>query len=389
MFASRPAPRSAPRIAIVAGEASGDLLGGHLIRAVHARCPNAEFYGIAGQQMMLAGANAMFQMEKLSVSGYAEVWRHLPELLRIRRELKKKILLDKPDVFIGIDAPDFNLGLERVLKRHGIPTLHFVSPSIWAWRGGRIKKILRSVSRMLVVFPFEEMIYRDAGLPVNYVGHPLADTLPDEPDRFAARKRLNLPTDVPIIALLPGSREGELLQHATLFVETVALLRQRFPTMRFVAPFANRTTREIFIAALHQHADALPVQIMNGHADYAMTAADVVLVASGTATLEAALLKRPMVITYRVKPFTAWLMRKRAYLPWVGLPNILERDFIVPELLQEQATAENLARALGDLFEDVPRREKIIAIFSRLHQTLKQNTAQKIAEAILPYLPCD
>lgn len=378
----------APRIAIVAGEASGDLLGGHLIRAVRAQCPDALFYGIAGRNMMHAGARTLFPMEKLSVSGYAEVWRALPELLRMRRKLKQQILADSPDVFIGIDAPDFNLDLERALKQRGIPTLHFVSPSIWAWRAGRIDKIVRSVSRMLVVFPFEESIYRDVGLPVSYVGHPLADTLPDVPDQLAARQRLNLPVDIPVVALLPGSRESELRQHAALFVETAALLRQRFPTMRFVAPFANRATREIFIAALHQQADALPVHIMNGHADYAMTAADLVLVASGTATLEAALLKRPMVIAYRVKPFTAWLMRKRAYLPWVGLPNILAREFVVPELLQEQATAEHLARALGDLYEDIPRREHIAEVFSRMHQTLKQDTAKKIAEAVLPYLSC-
>lgn len=375
-----------PRIAIVAGEASGDLLGSHLIRAIKSRCPNAEFYGIAGPKMIFAGARTLFAMEKLSVNGYVEVLRHLPEILGIRRKLKQAILADPPDLFIGIDAPDFNLGLESDLKARGIPTVHYVSPSIWAWRGGRIKKIARAVSHMLVVFPFEEAIYRNAGIPVTYVGHPLADMLPEQPDKLATRERLNLPATTPIIALLPGSRVGELQQHAQLFVETAQLVQAHHPEVRFVVPLISRATREIFTAALHACDHPPAIQMMIGHADYAMTAADLVLVASGTATLEAALLKRPMVITYRVPKFTAYLMRRQAYLPWVGLPNILANRDVVPELVQENATAQQLAAALIDLLGDKTRRAEIEAEFTRQYRALKQNTAEKMADAVLPYL---
>ena len=375
-----------PRIAIVAGEASGDLLGSHLIRAIKARCPKAEFYGIAGPKMIFAGARSLFPMEKLSVNGYVEVLRHLPEILGIRRKLKRAILNDLPDLFIGIDAPDFNLGLEIDLKARGIPTVHYVSPSIWAWRGGRIKKIARAVSHMLVVFPFEEAIYRNAGIPVTYVGHPLADMLPEQPDRQAVRERLNLPLATPIIALLPGSRVGELQQHAQLFVETSQLVQAHHPEVRFVVPLISRETREIFTRALHACDHPPPIQIMIGHADYAMTAADLVLVASGTATLEAALLKRPMVITYRVPKFTAYLMRRQAYLPWVGLPNILANRDVVPELVQENATAPQLAEALINLLTDKNKRAEIEIEFARQHRALKQNTAEKMADAVLPFL---
>jgi lipid-A-disaccharide synthase len=377
-----------PRIAIVAGEASGDLLGSHLIQAIKAHCPNAEFYGIAGAKMIFAGARSLYPMEKLSVNGYVEVIKHLPELLNIRRKLKKTILADPPDLFIGIDAPDFNLDLEAALKSHGIPTVHYVSPSIWAWRGGRIKKIAKAVSHMLVVFPFEAEIYQKAGIPVTYVGHPLADTLPAQPDRDGTRARLNLPISQPIIALLPGSRVGELKQHAQLFVETAQLIQARHPQVRFVTPLISRETREIFTAAMHACEHLPNIQIMIGHADYALVAADIALIASGTATLEAALLRRPMVITYRVPKMTAYLMRKQAYLPWVGLPNILANREIVPELVQENATAPQLADALMALLEDKTRRAEIETEFTRQYVSLKQNTAEKMAVAILPYLKC-
>ncbi len=375
-----------PRIAIVAGEASGDMLGSHLIRAIREHCPDAEFFGIAGPKMIAEGARSLFAMEKLSVNGYVEVLRHLPELLGIRRHLKQTVLADKPDLFIGIDAPDFNLGLERDLKQHGITTLHFVSPSIWAWRGERINKILRAVSHMLVVFPFEAEIYRKAGLPVTYVGHPLADVLPDCPDREAVRAKLNLPLHVPILALLPGSRQGEVRQHARLFIDAAKLLQERHPDLCCVVPLVNAGTRALFVSALNAAHHTPVMHIMDGHADEAMIAADVVLVASGTATLEAALLKRPMVITYRLAKLTAWWMRQGAYLPWVGLPNILAQRTVVPELLQEQATAPQLAEALEALLIDTARRAAIEAEFAQMHRSLKQGTAQRIAEAVLPYL---
>lgn len=375
-----------PRVGIVAGEASGDLLGSHLIRALKQRRPEIEFVGIAGPKMIAAGARSLFPMEKLSVNGYVEVLRHLPEILGIRRKLGRALLADPPDLFIGIDAPDFNLDLEIDLKTRGIPTLHYVSPSIWAWRGQRIHKIARAVGHMLVVFPFEEAIYRQAGIPVTYVGHPLADALPVQPDRAAMRARLRLPADQPILALLPGSRVGELTRHAQLFVDSARLIHAQHPDIGFLAPLLSRETRAIFERALHGAGASLPLRIMAGHADEAMIAADVVLVASGTATLEAALLKRPMIITYRVPRLTAWMMRRKAYLPWVGLPNILAGREVAPEFLQENATPEKLATALLELLNDPMKRSTIEAEFARQHHMLKCNTAARMAEAILPYL---
>ena len=375
-----------PRIGIVAGEASGDLLGSHLITALKARRPDIEFVGIAGSRMIAAGARSLFPMEKLSVNGYVEVLRHLPEILGIRRKLRRALLTDPPDLFIGIDAPDFNLALEAGLKARGIPTLHYVSPSIWAWRGERIRKIARAVTHMLVVFPFEEAIYRKAGIPVSYVGHPLADMLPDKPDRAEMRERLKLPDQQPIVAMLPGSRAGELAHHAQLFVDTARLIHTQYPEVFFLVPLLSRATRSIFERALGGSDTLLPVRIMVGHADYAMTAADVVLVASGTATLEAALLKRPMVITYRVPKLTAYIMRRKAYLPWVGLPNILANRDVVPELVQENATPEKLAAAVLDLLADRDKRHAMEAEFAAQHAALKCNTAERMAEAVLPYL---
>ena len=374
------------RIAVVAGEASGDLLGSHLIRAVQARCPGVYFYGIAGPKMMAAGAKSLVPMDKLSVSGYAEVLRHLPELLRIRRNLREHLLADPPDLFIGIDAPDFNFDLEIPLKAHGIPTLHFVSPSIWAWRGERIHKIARAVSHMLVVFPFEEQIYRKAGIPVTYVGHPLADSLPPRPDRTAARHQLGVPGQIPVLAMLPGSRVNELRQHARLFVETAEILHQSLPEMHFLVPVVSQQTRQLFLDAWQAVDPNLPIRIVIGHAHQVMTAADLVLVASGTATLEAALLKRPMVITYRVARSTAWLMRRRAYLPWVGLPNILARKDLVPELLQEAATPMALATAVLELYRDEQRQQEMVTEFTRQYDSLRCGTAERIAEAIEPFL---
>ena len=379
--ASRP-----PRVGIVAGEASGDLLGSHLIKALKARRPDIDFVGIAGPKMISAGARSLFDMDKLSVRGYVEALRHLPEILGIRRKLKRALLADPPDLFIGIDAPDFNLGLEVDLKARGIPTLHYVSPSIWAWRGGRIHKIARAVSEMLVVFPFEAAIYHQAGIRASYVGHPLADMLPMQPDRAAMREQLKLSPTQPIMALLPGSRVSELEHHAQLFVDTARLIHARQPDVLFLVPLLSRATRAIFERALYSADNPPPLHILIGHADYAMTAADVVLVASGTATLEAALLKRPMVITYRVPKLTAWIMRRQAYLPWVGLPNILANRDVVPELVQENATPEKLADALLDLLTDTDKRSEIEAEFAHQHNQLRRDTAERMSDAILPYL---
>jgi lipid-A-disaccharide synthase len=375
------------RIGIVAGEASGDLIAAHLVQALKARVPDIEFVGIAGPKMIAAGATSLFPMEKLAVRGYVEVLRHYREIIGIRRKLKKYFLENPPDLFIGVDAPDFNLSLEEALKRHGIPTIHYVSPSIWAWRGERIGQIARAVSRILVLFPFEEPLYENVGVPVTYVGHPLADILPEEVDREAARVQLKIVQPGPVFALLPGSRVSELTAMAELFVRTAQIIAQKLPQAQFLVPTVNRDTRRIFEEALYRcEAQNLPITMLFGHAHAAMAAADVVLVASGTATLEAALLKRPMVITYKMPRLSWSIMQRKKYQPYVGLPNILAGRFIVPELLQDEATPENIAQVLLNLLNDEGVRKGLESEFIAMHQVLRQNTAAKAAEAILPYL---
>lgn len=376
-----------PTIGIVAGEASGDLLGSHLIRALKKHRPDLEFVGIAGPKMMGEGAKTLFPMERLSVRGYVEVLRHLPGLLRIRKQVLQHFLQNPPDIFIGIDAPDFNFGLERNLKRKGIRTVHYVSPSIWAWRKGRMGKIRRAVSHMLALFPFEPALYEQAGVPVTYVGHPLADILPMEPDLQAARENLKLKPGKLVIAMLPGSRQSEVQQLADLFVRTAKLIAQEHPEVLFLVPLITRETRTIFeLAIYHNQAEELPLQILFGHAHMAMEAADAVIVASGTATLEAALLKRPMIITYRMPALSWQLLKRMNYLPYVGLPNILAGRFVVPELLQHDATPEKLAEATLKLVNDKVMMGEIRAEFSRIHEDLRQNTEEKAAQAILAYL---
>ncbi|MDD5297681.1 MAG: lipid-A-disaccharide synthase [Rhodocyclaceae bacterium] len=377
----------APRIALVAGEASGDLLGSLLIHALRRHLPEARFYGIGGPKMEAAGLTARFPAEKLSVHGYVDALKHYREISGIRRQLLKELLADPPDAFIGVDAPDFNLWLEGRLKARSIPAIHYVSPSIWAWRGGRIKGIRKNVSHMLALFPFESTLYQEAGVPVSYVGHPLADILPLEVDREAARIKLGQPVEGRLFALLPGSRQSELKYLAPVFIASARLLLARFPDARFLVPFATRETRDLFEAALWlAGAQDLPFVRLFGHAHDAMAAADGVLVASGTATLEAALLKRPMVIAYRMAPNSARLMRRMAYLPYHGLPNILAGRFVVPEFIQEDATPENLAQALGNLVDDPVVPARLERLFTDLHRQLRQNTAEKAASAILPYL---
>jgi len=383
------------RIALVAGEASGDLLAAHLIEALKRRLPDADFFGIGGPKMQRVGFDAWWPAEKLAVRGYAEVLKHYREITGIRRDLLKRLLKDKPDVFIGVDAPDFNLWLERKLKRAGIRTVHYVSPSVWAWRGGRVKRIARACDHLLALFPFEPPLYEKTGLPVTYVGHPLADVLPLDVDRQAVRDRLNLPvgdesTARPIFALLPGSRQSELQYMAETFVRTVKLLHEQHPAALFLVPLVSRETRNLFETELwRQGAQELPVKLLFGHAQDALAASDAALVASGTATLEAALLKAPMVITYRMSGWSWFLMKRMRYQPWVGLPNILAGDFVVPEFLQNDATPENLAKALGELATDGIERERLRKIFTEMHVQLRQNTADKAAEAILSVLGKD
>ncbi len=375
-------------IGIVAGEASGDLLGSHLILALKTARPDLKFIGIGGPKMKSAGMEVMFPMEKLAVNGYVEVLKHYREIVGIRNKLRDFLLAHPPKLFIAIDAPDFNLDLELVLKQHGIPTVHYVSPSIWAWRGERIHKIKRAVTHMLTLFPHEAKLYQEAGVPVDYVGHPLADMIPEQPKRAEMRETMRIPLRAKVFALLPGSRQGEVRRLANIFIETAKLIYQKHPEARFLVPLASRETRGIFEQALHDcDALELPLTMLFGHAQDAMIAADGVLVASGTATLEAALLKRPMVITYRLNALTWRLMRPKGYLPYYGLPNILCGRFVVPELMQEDANPENLAQALLNLVNDKNAVEVLEKTFLELHRTLRQNTAQKAAAAILPYLP--
>ena len=373
----------APKLGVVAGEASGDLLGAHFINALKQAHPDLRAAGIAGPRLIEAGVQAIYPSEKLAVNGYVEVLRHLPELLWIRSRITRYFLNERPRVFVGIDAPDFNFTLEAKLKRAGIPTVHFVSPSIWAWRPERIHRIKQAVSHMLVMFPFEERIYRDAGIPVTYVGHPLADVIPLEPDGVAARGALGLQSG-PVIALLPGSRMSEVARHARLMFDAAVLILKDHPDAQFVAPTASEAASRLIRQAA-QGLD-LPLHILAGQSHTALAACDVALVASGTATLEAALFKKPMVITYRMPALTARMMLKKALQPWVGLPNILARDFVVPERIQDAATPEVLASDTLAWLDDAPRRLELHETFRTMHMSLRQDASSRIAEAVQPYL---
>src|SRR5262245_7202227 len=338
---------------MVAGEASGDLLAAPRMAALKARRNPIRFAGIGGPRMEALGFESHYPMDKLSVRGYAEVLMHYREIMAIRRRLAGALLQERPDVFIGVDASDFNLGLERKLKDAGIPAIHYVSPSVWAWRGWRVRKIARSVTRILVMFPFEAPLYEKAGVPVTYVGHPLADLIPQDPNKLEARAALRLPANKLIVALLPGSRRSELKYMATSFVLAAHRFRQEVPDVHFVCPTITRETRDLFELELHkQERLDLPLTLLFGHSHEALEAADLALVASGTATLEAALFKTPMVITYRQSALTWALGKALFYLPYVGLPNVLAGEFLVPELLQERATPAALAEALLDLLRD-------------------------------------
>ena len=375
-------------IAMVAGEASGDLLASQLMLALKEMMPNVRFIGIGGHKMQAAGMQILYPMEKLSVMGYVEVLRHYREIAGIRRELRKQLLANPPDLFIGIDAPDFNFDLELALKQHGIPTVHYVSPSIWAWRGERIHKIKRAVSHMLALFPFEVPLYEKAGVPASYVGHPLADILPEKPNRVLMREQMRIqPPHVKVFAMLPGSRKSEVRQLARTYIQTAKLILQTIPDAQFLVPLASRETRNIFEEAIWQEdAHDLPITLLFGHAHDAMIVADGVLVASGTATLEAALLKRPMVITYKLSALSYWLAKGKQYLPYVGLPNILSGKFVVPELLQSDATPENLAQALLNLVGNKQAVSELEQRFGNMHLMLKQGAARRAAEAVLPFL---
>ncbi|MGE5638667.1 MAG: lipid-A-disaccharide synthase [Clostridia bacterium] len=372
---------------MVAAEPSGDLLAAHLIGALKARRPDTEFAGIGGPRMAAEGFVSHYPIEKLSVRGYAEVLRHYASIMALRRRLARSLIAERPDLFIGVDSGDFNLDLERRLKEAGIPAMHYVSPSIWAWRGWRIKKIARSVDHILVMFPFEEPIYRKAGIPVTYVGHPLADVIPLEPKKDEARAQLRLPQGKLVVALLPGSRRSEMKYMAQAFILAAHRFRQEVHDVHFVCPTVTRQTRDMFELELHrQQRTDLPLTLLFGHSHEALAAADLALVASGTATLETALFKTPMVIAYRQSPVTWALMRSQLYLPYVGMPNILAGERLVPELLQDQATPAALAAALLELLRDKAAQKRQVERFHEFHHLLRQNTAAKAADAVLSVL---
>jgi lipid-A-disaccharide synthase len=372
------------RVAMVAGEASGDQLAAPLIAALKARRNPILFAGIGGPRMQTLGFESHYPMEKLSVRGYAEVLRHYSEIMGIRRRLTKALLAERPDVYIGVDASEFNLGIERKLKDAGIPAIHYVSPQIWAWRGWRVRRIARSVNRILVMFPFEPPLYEKAGVPVTYVGHPLADLIPLEPDRVEARAALRLPPGKLIVALLPGSRRSELQYMAQSFVLAAHRFRQEVADVHFVCPTVTRDTRDMFERAVHENKRTdLPLTLLFGHSHEALAAADLALVASGTATLETALFKTPMVITYRQSPITWALMRRMFYLPYVGLPNVLAGEKLVPELLQDEANPAALAAALLRLLRDTEAQRRQIERFHDFHHLLRQNAADRAAVAVL------
>lgn len=370
-------------MALVAGEASGDLLAGLLLQGLRARWPGLQAGGIGGRQMQAQGFDAWWPSDKLAVRGYAEVLRHYREIAGIRNQLKVRLLVERPDVFIGVDAPDFNLDLEGTLRRNGVPTVHFICPSVWAWRPERIHKIRRSVDHVLCIFPFEPELLARHGIAATYVGHPLAGAIPLEPDRAAARASLGLADSDSVVAVLPGSRRSEVQYIAPRFFAAVARMRQARPDLRFVVPAVPALMAPIADAARAAGVAAV-VQLVPGQSHAVLAACDVTLVASGTATLEAALFKRPMVIGYNMHALSWWLMRRKQLQPWVGLPNILCGEAVVPELLQDAATPQALADATLAWLQ--PGSENAVAAlqqrFTALHAELLRDTAQLATDAI-------
>jgi lipid-A-disaccharide synthase len=365
------------RIALVAGEASGDILGAGLMRALRARHPDVEFIGVGGPLMQAQGLTSMFPMERLSVMGLVEVLGRLRELLKRRKTLIADLIAAKPDVFIGIDAPDFNLNIELKLRQAGIKTVHYVSPSVWAWRQKRVLKIREGCDLMLTLFPFEAKFYEEKGVPVRFVGHSLADAIPLEADRTAARAELGLP-DGPLVALMPGSRGGEVGRLGALFLDTAQRLRALRPGVRFILPCASperRTQLEGMLAGRD-----LPLTLLDGNSHLALAACDAVLIASGTATLEALLYKRPMVVAYRLAPLTFWILKRMVKSPYVSLPNLLAQRLLVPELLQDDATVEALAQTLSPLIEDGQEQTRG---FDEIHRTLRLDASNQAADAVL------
>lgn len=367
-------------VALVAGEASGDILGSGLMRAIKARHPDVRFIGVGGPLMEAEGMTSYFPMERLAVMGLVEVLGRLRELLKRRKLLIETLIGEKPNVFIGIDAPDFTLNIELKLRQAGIKTVHYVSPSVWAWRQKRVLKIREGCDLMLTLLPFEARFYEEQGVPVRFVGHPLADTIPLEADRGAARAELGL-GDGPVIALMPGSRGGEVGRLGALFLDAAQRLRELVPGARFVLPCANAARR----AQVEQMLEGrkLPLTLLDGQSHKALAACDAVLIASGTATLEAMLYKRPMVVAYRLAPLTYWILKRMVKSPYVSLPNLLAQRLLVPELLQDAATSEALAQTLAPLVKDGTQQTDS---FDQIHRTLRRDASNQAADAVLALL---
>lgn len=381
-----PAP-SGPAFGLVAGEASGDNLGGPLIHALAERAPGARFFGVAGPRMCEAGCEAWYPADALAVMGLVEIVKHLPALLRLRRDLLQRLAAARPDAYVGIDSPEFNLRVAAALKGRGIPTVQYVSPQVWAWRQGRVRTIGQSVDLVLCVLPFETKFYAAHSVRAVFVGHPLADRIPFASDREAARKALGIEGRGPVVAVLPGSRGAEVSKLGAPFAATLAWLKRQRPEMEFVAPMANRRACESFERAIAEHAPAVEVRLVDGQAQQAIAASDVVLVASGTATLETALVKRPMVVAYRMAPLTGWVLRGLGLVKteFFSQPNLLAGRRLVPEFFQEQVRPEVLGPAVLEQLER-PDGAALVEAFGEIHRQLRQDASARAAEAILGLL---
>jgi len=375
-------------LALVAGEVSGDMLAARLMAGLKPHLPDVRFTGIGGPRMLEQGLVSDVPMDTLTVRGLLPVLLRYRELKGIQNRLRDRLIAERPAAFIGADYPGFNLGLEEQLRGAGIPTVHFVGPQIWAWRGGRIKKIQRAVSHMLLIFPFEEEIYREAGVPATYIGHPLAEQIPLQPDVSAARRQLGIPESSRLVTVMPGSRMSEIKYLSEPFAAAVKLLAARDGSVRFIAPMAGERQKAYFMqlvkaAGLQDLIDSGKLELVDGQSHACVAAADAVLAASGTATLEVALFKKPMVIAYKV-PQPEWMIiRHMGYLPWIGLPNILAREFVVPEFLQHAATPAALADAVWFQLTDEANRTRLRQRFLDMHQSLLRNSAEASAQAVL------